>query len=114
MAHIDWKDLPEAFFDASKSADAQIPNAAEINIVNPKGHRSHHRRLDNVRIAMHTDDPYRHMEAQILKGGNKGNLGFVKGSRFSPNGDTVVDVLTSMLAINTLNTYPIQQLRERL
>jgi hypothetical protein len=112
MAHVDWKDLPETFFDASKSSAAQISNAAEINIVDPQGHRSHpgnahdHRRLDNVRITMHTDYPYRHMEVQILKGGNKGNLGFVKGSHFSPNGDTVMDVSTSTLAINTLNTYP--------
>jgi hypothetical protein len=118
MAHIDWKDLPGMFVDALKSSDVQIPATAEINVVDPKGHGSHsksaHRRLENIKIAMHTDDPYRHMEVQILKGGNKGNKGVVKGSHFSPNGDTVVDVLTSTLAVNTLNTYPIQHLRERL
>ena len=64
LAHVDWKDLPENLIDATMISDAQMPKMAEIDIVDPNSHNTQarnahdHQRLDNVRVAMHTHDPY--------------------------------------------------------
>jgi hypothetical protein len=111
--HVDWKDIPQTFY----CSDVPVPSTAEVIHKDQKQTKeveNRARRINNERIAMNTGNVYLHMEVRIVKGGNKANLGVVKGSHLSPEGDTLINVLTTTMANNTFSTYPIQNLRERL
>ena len=115
--HVDWKDVPHSL----QNPDASLLSTAEVHEADPEHIRNlpgnavkQERGINNERIAMHTGDFYHHMEVRIVKGGNKGNLGMVRGSHFSQEGRMFVEVLTTTMANNTFSSYPIQNLRERL
>ena len=122
--HLDWMD-PSSFeiIDPPMLSDIRLnipPSVSEVlrddlyQAVNlPGDSEKLARELRNERIRMHTGDPYVQMEVQIIKGMDKGHQAVVKGSHFSVQGKTLVDVLTSTHAINTQNTYSIDSLREK-
>lgn len=67
-----------------------------------------------IELSKRTADPYKHMEVKIQKGPAKRHFGTVLGSRRSPGGDELVDVLTSTQTINTVITYKVDHVKERL
>lgn len=115
--HVDWKDLPHSLggSEANSLSTAEVRQWDPEDIKDLPGTVEERKRgINNERIAMHTGDIYQHMEVRIVKGGNKGNFGMVRGSHFSREGRMFVEVLTTTMANNTFSTYPIQDLRERL
>jgi hypothetical protein len=67
-----------------------------------------------IELTKRVVDPYKHMEVKILKGPAKRHFGTIIGTRRSPEGDELVDVLTSTQAINTVITYHVKHVKERL
>lgn len=61
-----------------------------------------------------TVDRYKHMEVQIVEGDAKRHFGIIKGTHKSPEGEELFDVQTSTKTVNSVMTYRIKSLRERL
>ncbi|KAF9455556.1 hypothetical protein BDZ94DRAFT_1363706 [Collybia nuda] len=58
-------------------------------------------------------DRYRHMEVKIIKGDLKRHFGSIIGTYKSKDGEDLFQVRTSTRATNTVNTYHVNDLRER-
>jgi hypothetical protein len=113
VADVEWKSNPSHFFDATLMTSDIPSGRTRYDPAHPEG-LPYVAPDPSLELNKRTAERYKHMEVRILKGDAKRHFGVVKGTHKSPEGEELIDVLTSTRVTNSLGIYHIKDLQERL
>jgi ribosomal protein L24 len=113
VADVEWKSNSSSFFHATPVASDIPSGRSRYDPAHPEG-LPYVPPDPSLELSKRTAERYKHMEVRILKGDAKRHFGVIKGTHKSPEGEELIDVLTSTRVTNSVGIYHIKDLQERL